>query len=166
METKKVITKNSYLSFQISKEIFAVSVNKVLEVQEMQNITEVPDTPAYIVGIINFRGEILPVVETRIKFNMPPKDREKYVIIVIETLINGKKTLLGAIADAVVDVMEVADTEILEAPALGSNYNPDYLKGMIKAENGFIMVLDIDKVLSLNETGCFPSPELIKDEIN
>ena len=144
--------KNSYLSFRLGNEIFAITVQKVLEVLEIQKITKVPKTPNHIRGVINFRGEILPVIDTRIKFNLPiAEETIKTVIIVLDLQINDKTMTLGAIADSVCDVLEINETDIKAVPELGSRYNVEFLIGMFKNDDGFIMILDIDKVFSVEE---------------
>ena len=112
-----------------------------------RDITQKPKSPDYIRGVINFRGNILPVIETRIKFNMPQRDQScKYVIIVLDLTKNNKKMQLGAIADGVKDVLEISEDKIIDVPEMGSNYNMDFVRGMIKQKDNFIMILDIDKV--------------------
>ena len=149
--TEGISVKSSYLSFLLDKGIFAINVSKVLEVLEKQPITFVPDTPKHIVGVLNFRGEILPVIEMRLKFNMPSGNLEKFVIIVLELMINGKPQIFGAIVDSVVDVIEIYNNTIKSVPEMGSNFNPEYISGMIKSDKGFIMFLNIDKVFSHDE---------------
>lgn len=152
MKTEKARKKTHYLSFKLDKEIFAVSVYKVLEVLQMQKVTLVPKAPDYIKGVINFRGEILPVIETRTKFNMPERqESEKYVIIVLDLKVNNQKIILGAIADGVRDVLEINEEDIKDVPEMGSNYNTEFLSGMLKKDDGFIMILDIDKVFSVED---------------
>lgn len=142
--------KSSYLSFRLDKEVFAVSVHKVLEVLEIQKITEVPRTPDYMRGVINFRGEILPVIDTRVKFNLPPaQETNKTVIIVLDLIIKDKQMMIGALADGVKDVIEIAAEEIKPVPEMGSHYNTEFLNGMFKADDDFIMILDIEKVFSV-----------------
>lgn len=150
MKNKK--QKNTFLSFNIGKEIFAVTVKKVLEVLQTQHVTEIPNVPDFIKGVINFRGNIIPVVETRSKFNMPTRDDEdKYVIIVFVLELKDKKIIIGAKADNVRDVIAIEDNQIQEVPDLGINYNTDFLAGMLKREAGYIMILNIDSVFSTNE---------------
>jgi purine-binding chemotaxis protein CheW len=156
MKTDSNERKSYYLSFKLDKEIFAVSVYKVLEVLQKQNVTQVPKAPEYIRGVINFRGEILPVVETRTKFNMPEREEDgKYVIIVLDLQINGHKLILGAMADGVKDVLEIKEEDIKDVPEMGSNYNTEFMEGMLKVDEGFIMVLDIDKVFSVEDVALF-----------
>jgi purine-binding chemotaxis protein CheW len=144
-------TKQAYLSFRLNDELFAVSAFKVLEVLEKQNITAIPRAPEYIRGVINFRGEVLPVIDTRRKFNMGGAEYTKFVIIVLDLQISGEAIQLGAMADGVKDVFEADDSEIKDVPSMGCSYNPKFLKGMINTAKGYIMLLDIDHVFSEDE---------------
>ncbi|MDP4266733.1 MAG: chemotaxis protein CheW [Bacteroidota bacterium] len=152
MSSKTEDIRKSYLAFRLDEEIFAVGVAKVLEILEMQPITKVPKTPKYMRGVINMRGEVIPVVDTRLKFNMPmTEDTIRTVIIVLELQIKNKKVVLGAIADSVNEVMEISDNEIREVPDIGSKYNTEFIMGMVKSGEYFIMILDIDKVFSMED---------------
>lgn len=149
---ESIENKEAYLSFRLENEVFAVKVQKVLEVLEIQKITPVPRTAEYVRGVINFRGEILPVIDTRMKFNMPEvEDTDKTVIIVFELKLNDKRLILGAVADGVKDVLSIRTLDIKDVPEMGSNYNTEYVIGMIKSEEEFIMILDIDRVFSAEE---------------
>ena len=155
METNTNHNKETYLSFKLKTELFAVNVNKVLEVLERQYITTIPQAPAFLSGVINFRGEVLPVIDIRRKFNM--KDREendKYVIIVLDLNIKGNLKL-GAIVDGVRDVMELNDSELKEVPSVGYNYRSDFIIGMHQAAEGFMLILDFDRVFSEEEVKYF-----------
>lgn len=165
MKDKK--NRNTFLSFQVGKETFAVSVKKVLEVLEQQYITEVPNLPDYIKGVINFRGKIIPVIETRMKFNLPKREEgEKYVVIVFDIQIEEKNMLLGTMTDSVKDVITFEESDILEVPEMGYNYNQEFLLGMLKNENSFTMILDIDKVFSNENIDILKAAEdtLLKEE--
>jgi len=152
MKTEQMSEKKSLLSFNLGKEIFAIPVNKVLEVLEMHKITSVPKMPEHIKGVINFRGEILPVIDTRIKFKLPDiSDTSKTVIIVLDLINNGKSLILGAVADSVRDVFEVYDQDIKAVPELSVRYKAEFLHGIIKIGEDFIMLLDIEKVFSLED---------------
>jgi purine-binding chemotaxis protein CheW len=144
--------KNTFLSFRIGKETFAVSVQKALEVLEKQYITVVPNVPDYVEGVINFRGKIIPVIDGRLKFNLPKRQEgEKYVVIVFDLLVNDKKMVIGAMADSVHDVIAFDEDNILAVPELGFNYNAEFILGMLKNKESFTMILDIDKVFSAEE---------------
>lgn len=152
MNVKTENEKKSYLAFRLGGEIFAVGVEKVLEILELQPITKVPKTPAFIRGVINMRGEVIPVIDTRIKFNMAvAEDTVRTVIIVLDLIVNDKKVLLGAVADSVKEVLEITQKDIKPVPEIGSNYNSDFITGMIKSDDKFIMLLDIDLIFSMND---------------
>lgn len=147
-----ILKKSAFLSFNLSTEIFAITVSKVLEVLEIQPVTKVPQAPDYIRGVINFRGDILPVIDTRRKFNMETvEDTPKTVIIVLDLVIYNKKLIVGIIADSVKDVIEISPSDVKEVPTLGSRYNSDFIEGMIKTESGFIMILNIEKIFTTDD---------------
>jgi len=146
------LRKQTYLSFHLGDEVFAIRVDKVLEVLEMPKITKVPKAQKYIRGVVNFRGEILPVVDTRIKFNMIElEEKLNMVVIVLDLVYREKSVILGAIADSVKDVIEINSNDIKSIPEMGSRYNAEYVSGMWKNDEGFIMILDVDKVFSIEE---------------
>jgi len=140
----------TYLIFMLQQEYFAVPVTKVLEVLQKQNITHVPKTPEHILGIINFRGDILPVIDTRRKFNLPnTNSSEKYVVIVFD-IINpdNTKTIIAATVDMVKDVIVINQQNIKPVPELGLSYDSRFIQGAVRTDEGFILLLDIEKILS------------------
>jgi purine-binding chemotaxis protein CheW len=144
--------KQTFLTFLLGREYFAVNVGKVLEVLEKQQITSVPQTPDHILGIINFRGDILPVVNTRLKFNLPSQtDEDKNLIIVYDVSLGENKVTIAATADAVKDVIEISDDEIKPVPEMGINYNVKYISGAVRRNEEFILLLDMEKVFSLSD---------------
>lgn len=156
MERIKNKHKNVFLSFRLGKETFAVSVKKVLEVLQRQHITEVPDVPVFIKGVINFRGDILPICDARIKFNISSNsNEEKNVIIVLDLENNGHTMRIGAIADGVKDVISLEEADIRPVPEMGLKYNAEFLSGMIKTGDSFIMVLDVDRVFTNDDVAQF-----------
>jgi purine-binding chemotaxis protein CheW len=143
---------NTYLSFIVCDELFAVNVSKVLEVLQMQRITHVPNAPNYIKGIINFRGEVVPVFESRIKFTLPDRtNADSYVIIVLDLSKEGEIFRIGAIVDRVKDVINIEESEVKPVPAMSKEFNADFLQGIFKLGNDFIMLLDIEKVFTGEE---------------
>ncbi len=151
-ETKSTGTLTSYLSFQLGEEMFAADVSKVLEILEMRSITKVPRSPSYMRGVINLRGSVLPVLDTRIKFGMNTKeDTVDTCIVVLNVLMEGEPLTLGALVDSVEEVLELTDADIEKPPTIGSKFNPEYLHGMVKMDENFIMVLNVDKVFSTDE---------------
>ena len=153
----ETITKiNSYLSFNLGDEEFAVNVSKVLNILEMLKITEVPRSPEYMKGVINLRGAVLPVVDTRIKFGMTPTEyTNNTCIVVMEIEMDNDIVKVGALVDSVQAVMELEDSEIQPPPSIGSKYKSEFIYGMVKVDEKFIMLLDMEKVFSAEEVIMF-----------
>ena len=153
----ETITKiNSYLSFNLGDEEFAVNVSKVLNILEMLKITEVPKSPEYMKGVINLRGAVLPVVDTRIKFGMTPTEyTNNTCIVVMEIEMDNDIVKVGALVDSVQAVMELEDSEIQPPPSIGSKYKSEFIYGMVKVDEKFIMLLDMEKVFSAEEVIMF-----------
>ncbi|HOT14187.1 MAG TPA: chemotaxis protein CheW [Bacteroidales bacterium] len=143
---------NTYLSFVVGEEQFAVNVTKVLEVLQKQTITKVPNAPDFIKGIINFRGEVVPVFEMRVKFNLAERDETKGYVIIILDLQSGEETIrIGAIADKVRDVITLNDSDIKPVPAMNKDFNTEFLQGIVKLNDKFILLLNVDKVFTSNQ---------------
>ena len=143
---------DSFLSFKLGDELFAANVAKVLEILELAKITKVPKSPEYMRGVINLRGNVLPVVDTRIKFRMPvTKDTVNTCIVVLDINMEGESLMVGILVDSVQEVLELQDDEIKPPPSIGSRYKSDFIQGMVKKEEEFIMILNIDAVLSSEE---------------
>ncbi len=142
---------NSYLTFKLHRELFAINVNNVLEVLQEYQLIEVPDAPKYINGVINFRGDIIPAINFREKFMFPENDTDKEKIIVIDINIDENSVKFGAIVDKVEDVFETAEEDIKITPEFGSKYNPEYLTGMILKNEKYFMILNLAKVFTDKE---------------
>jgi len=143
---------NTFLSFTVCDELYAVNVTKVLEVLEKQNITRVPNAPDYIKGIINFRGEVVPVFESRRKFNLPGRDDDaSFVIIVLDLSHETEVFRIGAIVDRVKDVISIDEHEIKPVPPMSKEFNTEFLDGIVKLGENFIMLLDVEKVFTGDE---------------
>lgn len=143
---------NTYLSFIIDNEYFAVNVGKVLEVLLSQKITRIPNVSNEIKGVINFRGEIIPLFETRSLFGLPNRgENEKFVVIVLEIAAENGTAIIGAMADKVKDVITIETEKILPVPKMHSRINTELISGIFQQNDKFIMLLDVDKMFSDNE---------------
>lgn len=142
---------NTFLTFQLNQEFFAVPVTKVLEVLQRQMITPVPKVPEHILGIINFRGDILPVVHTRSKFKFIDETIEKHIVIVYEIGSPEHRRLIAATADAVRDVIEIGDHEIKPVPEMGMSYDAKFISGAVYREDQFFLILDVEKIFNDTE---------------
>ncbi len=153
MISKETITiTHPYLSFRLGEELFAVNVAKVLEILEVTKITKVPKSPDYMRGVINLRGSVLPVIDTRVKFDMSLiTDTVNTCIMVLNIQMDNDTLVLGALVDAVQEVLEIGAEQIKAAPSIGSKYKSEFIEGMVKINEQFIMILDMDKVFSSNE---------------
>lgn len=140
---------NSFLSFKLGDEEFAAHVSKVLNILEMTRITEVPKAPVYMKGVINLRGTVLPVIDTRIKFGMSPTVyTNNTCIIVLDIEMDGESIHVGALVDSVQAVLELEQNQILPAPSIGSKYKSEFIEGVARVDEKFIMILNMDAVFS------------------
>ncbi|TLX72165.1 hypothetical protein E9993_19060 [Labilibacter sediminis] len=141
----------SYLTFLLKGEMFAVSVNKVLEIIETgeeHTISYLPKAAKSISGVVNFRGNVIPVIDTRIKFDLQSfQEKEKFVVIVLNLLINDREQMVGAMADKVVDVIEIDQAEIKSVPEVGQGYNSEFIHGVVHRNNKFIMLLNLEEAI-------------------
>jgi purine-binding chemotaxis protein CheW len=143
---------NSFLSFRLGDELFAANVGKVLEILEIPRITKVPRSPSFMRGVINLRGNVLPVIDTRIKFGLPTVDDSiNTCILVLNISIEGKEVVLGAVVDSVQEVMEINESTIQSVPSVGAKYKTEFIQGMIKVQEQFIMILNLDLVFTSDE---------------
>jgi len=170
MSVNKTNEIKSYLSFRLSEEIFAANVYKVLNILEMRTITKIPQAPDYMKGVINLRGNVLPVVDLRIKFGLPITEiTVDTCIIVLNINLDGGSIMVGALVDAVKEVLELNDEDIEPAPSIGTKYNANFIQGMYRVNENFVMILNIDHVfntdelINVNETADKLNTEEIKE---
>lgn len=148
----EVTNSNQYLTFTLDQEVFGLEIGKVREVLDYTTVTKVPQTPEFMRGVINLRGSVVPVVDMRLKFGMTLTQRSvNTCIIIVEVELGGEKTQLGALADSVREVMDLDAEDIEPAPKLGIGLNTEFIKGMGKAGEKFIILLDFNRVFSFEE---------------
>jgi purine-binding chemotaxis protein CheW len=143
---------NQYLTFKLDSDLFAVDVSKAREVLDFAEVTRVPQTPDYMLGVINLRGSVVPVINLRRKFGM--KEAERTVdtcIIVIDIEVNDETVVVGVVADAVQEVLDLDAGQIEPPPRLGTRLNTEFIKGMGSLDDQFIILLDIDRVFTAEE---------------
>lgn len=155
MKEKEVLASEpttTYLSFKLNNEQFAVDVQKTLTILDIKPITEVPNSPDYMRGVINLRGSVLPIVDLGVKFGMAAtKIGEKTYIIVLCVKIGKDDVQMGILADAVNEVIEIPDSKVAISPTIGTKYKVEFIKGMYQQPKGFIMLLNIDTIFNSNE---------------
>jgi purine-binding chemotaxis protein CheW len=141
-----------YLTFTLGGETFALETERVREVIELIPITRIPQTPEFVRGVINLRGHAVPVVDLRRQFALTEvRDTVNTCIIIVEAQLEGERLAMGAIVDAVREVFEMDDADVSPPPRMGASVKAEFLKGMGKKDDAFIMVLDIDRVFSPEE---------------
>jgi purine-binding chemotaxis protein CheW len=141
-----------YLTFKLGDEIFALDIGKVREVLDFTTLTRVPRTPEFMRGVINLRGSVVPVVDLRLKFGMSKTEKTvNTCIVIVEVSLDSETTILGALADSVQEVLDLGPDHIEPAPKIGTRLNTEFIKGMGKRGDEFIIILDIDKVFSAGE---------------
>ena len=137
-----------YLTFALGSEEYGLEILKVREIIGYMEITAVPQTPSYVKGVINLRGQVIPVIDLRTKFGMETaKVTEETCIIVVEIRQDGKKFSTGIVVDHVQEVLDIEGENIEESPQFGASVNTDFILGMGKVGESVKILLDIDKVL-------------------
>jgi purine-binding chemotaxis protein CheW len=128
-------------------------VAKVREILDFVSITKVPQTPDFMRGVINLRGSVVPVVDMKLKFGMEPTEKTvNTCIIVLEVYLENETTIVGALADSVQEVVELDPSNIEPPPRLGMKLSIDFIKGMGKLNEDFVIILDADRIFSMDET--------------
>jgi len=141
-----------YLTFKLGVEVFALEVSKVREVLDFTTITKIPRTPEFLRGVINLRGSVVPVVDLRLGFGLESVEPTvNTCIIVVEVAMEAETIIVGALADAVEEVVDIDAAQIQPPPRLGSAIQTDFIQGMGKRESGFLMILNIDRIFSATE---------------
>jgi len=152
MAVAEMTQTTQYLTFKLGDEVFALDITKVREVLDFTAVTKVPRTPEFMRGVINLRGSVVPVVDLRLKFGMSKTENGvNTCIIITEVTVDNDTTILGALADSVQEVLDLEPGSIAPAPRIGTKLRTDFIKGMGKRDERFIIILDIDKVFSADE---------------
>jgi purine-binding chemotaxis protein CheW len=132
--------------------INVASILEVIETGEEHPITHLPKAPEYIEGVVNFRGEILPIVNSRIKLDMPNYGENEYFVIIVYNLsLNNQSVQVGMMADKVVDVIEIEASDIRPISEIGLTYDSDFIDGVVLKNKEFITLLNIEEILSCDD---------------
>ena len=152
MAVESITETTQYLTFRLADELFALDIGKVREVLDFTSITKVPQTPDYMRGVINLRGSVVPVVDLRLKFGMALAEQTvNTCVIIVEVEMDGEKVVMGALADSVQEVLDLEPDHIEPPPRIGTKLNLDFIRGMGKHQKQFLIILDIDKVFTIDE---------------
>lgn len=152
MDDSNITSANQYLTFTLGDEFFALEIAKVREVLDYTTITHVPRMPQFLRGVINLRGNVVPVIDLKLHLGLGNIQRTvDTCIVIVELNLDGEEVLMGALADSVQEVIDLEPTDISAPPRIGTRLNTNFIKGMGKHDEKFIIILDIDNVLSSEE---------------
>ena len=141
-----------YLTFELASEVYGLEILKVQEIMGLMEVTKVPKLPDYVRGVINLRGKVIPVIELRLKFDMDTtEDTDRTCIIVVQVATESHDVTMGIIVDEVKEVLDIQQNQIEPTPSFGTSVNTSFIMGMGKTEENVIMLLDVDKVLTMLE---------------
>ena len=141
-----------YLTFMLGGEIFAIGILSIKEIIEYGQLTEVPRMPEFIRGVINLRGAVVPVIDLGARFGKQPAlISRRTCVVIIEVQFEGEQQVVGVMVDAVNEVLDIPADQVEPAPTFGANIRADFIQGMGKVEGRFVIILNVDHVLSLDE---------------
>jgi len=140
-----------YINYRLGNENFAISVDRVLEIIQYRTLTKVPNSSDFIKGVINFRGEIVPVIDMHRRFSMERSEDAEGMIVVIDSNTGKSSNHMGLLVDEVEDIIEFKYKDLHKTPDMGINYDLSFIDGVVDIEERFIIVLDLEKVLNKYE---------------
>jgi len=144
-----IVKSIQYLTFSLNDEEYAINVNQIREILEVSDITKLPCTYEFMRGVINLRGNVVPVIDLHVKFGLPETEQTiNTCVIVMEIEIDNKQTVIGALADSVDEVIELEAEQIEPAPNIGTKVKSEFIKGMGKYNDRFLILLDLNKIFS------------------
>ncbi len=144
-----IVKSIQYLTFSLDDEEYAINVNQIREILEVSDITKLPCTYEFMRGVINLRGNVVPVIDLHVKFGLPETEQTiNTCVIVMEVEIDNKQTVIGALADSVDEVIELEAEQIEPAPNIGTKVKSEFIKGMGKYNDRFLILLDLNKIFS------------------
>jgi len=156
--TEGVVTGKPYLAFRLADEVYAIDILRIREIIEYNLPTSVPMMPASVRGVINLRGAVVPVIDLAVRFGRPATGvgkRTCFVIVEVEHA--GALHILGLMVDGVNAVMEIGAENIEPAPTFGTRVNAEFIEGMARIDGRFVIILDIGRVLSIEEMAAIKS---------
>ncbi len=144
-EERREAEGGKFLTFQLKNEEYGLEILKVREILGLMDITTVPQTPGYVKGVVNLRGQVIPVIDLRLKFGLEEGEYDKRTCIIV---VDVDGVMMGIVVDTVSEVMDIETADIEETPSFGTKLNTDYILGMGKVEGKVKILLDISSVLT------------------
>ena len=152
MSVAKITETTQFLTFTLGDDVFAIDVILTKEILDVCDVTRVPQTPDYMLGVINLRGSVVPVINMRLKFGMESvaQSRES-CIVVVEVEVDGETVVVGALVDSVREVLDLEPSQIEPPPRLGTRLKTEFIKGMGSLDDRFVIILDMNRIFSTEE---------------
>ncbi|HMV44216.1 MAG TPA: chemotaxis protein CheW [Leptospiraceae bacterium] len=148
----KVIEESQYLTFLSGSEVFGIGILKIKEIKEYSSVTTIPMMPEYVKGVINLRGNVVPIIDLLVRFGRGKSTISKRSCVIIVEVEHEEESIdIGILVDAVNEVVDIPPTSIEPAPSFGAKIRIDFIQGIGKLENQFVILLNVNKVLSISE---------------
>ena len=141
-----------FLTFELAGDAYGIEILKVQEIRGWEPIRKIPNTPDFVKGALNLRGSIVPIIDLRDRFRMEKVEYTPVTVVIVMSVNTlAGTTVMGIVADAVSDVLDINPADVKEAPNLGSKINTQYMRGMFVGKKNMVMLLDVDKLLNPEE---------------
>jgi purine-binding chemotaxis protein CheW len=152
----KTASEGQFVTLAIDREVFAVPVESVLEILDMREASRIPESPPYMLGLIDLRGRSIPVLDLRVKLGLPSiPPTETTRILVLEVTISGRQLVLGLVADRVIEVMAFSAGEIEPAPDIGIRWRSEYILGVGHRDGKFVIIFNLSRLFTEQDTEAF-----------
>lgn len=145
---QKTVEKQEFLAFTLGREEYCIDILKVQEIRGYETVTPIPNTPAFMKGVVNLRGLIVPIIDLRIKLQLEMVTYDQFTVVII---LNICGRIVGVVVDSVSDVIALAADEIKEAPQLGAAIKTDYINGLVTLDERMLIIIDIEKLATMEE---------------
>ena len=151
--------KGQFLSFALGGDDYGVDILRVQEIRGWEELRPLPDTPEYVKGVLDLRGTIVPIIDLRIRLNMAKVEYHPTTVIIVLSVLDdeAKSHMVGAVVDAVSDVLDIDDAEVKPAPSIATRINDRYIRGMVTRGERMVVLLDVDLLFKANELGVLES---------
>ncbi len=152
MSVEAIREVRQYLTFMLDDEMYALDIIRVHSVLDFERVTKVPKTPDFMRGVINLRGSVVPIVDLKLKFGLGRTEQSiDACVIIVEVDVDGDATVLGTLADSVQEVVDIEPGDIEPPPKIGTRLDTDFIKGMARRDESFIIILDLERIFTLEE---------------
>ncbi|MDH5766412.1 MAG: chemotaxis protein CheW [Gammaproteobacteria bacterium] len=155
---------DEYLTFHLANEEYGIDILRVQEIRGWENVTRIPNSPVYVKGVLNLRGAIVPIIDLRIRFDLPKSDYTATTVVVVLSVMSrkGKERIVGVVVDAISDVVNAKLSEIQTTPDFDSSIEIEYIQGLATAGENMLMLVDVDKLLNIEEDVNSYASELVE----